>query len=297
MDQQELQNTIAKYYQKLPPRLQGVFSSMNWLEILKGIKEKNGLNETQTETLSIETTLLLLAIINNEEYEAVLRKDLGLEPMKIDLILKEINAFILNTIQLELRQTFENNQDELLIGAQVPEIENQKEDSNTENISNNLNYQERVYQIGKENNLTVAQITKLAEIVGDVLSGKIFGDQFLDALSVLGIDEEKKKKIAEDINNKIFLQIRNKMMGKEEIEIKEVVKPKVENEPEIKTGTTNEEKKDIEINKVSNSIFAQKLTSQTKSNIEESNHSASNINPIPAKAEIKKIDPYREVPE
>jgi hypothetical protein len=75
MDQQELQNTIAKYYQKLPPKLQESFASMNWIEIIRGIKDKNNLSEEQTETLSIETTLLLLAIISKEEYEAVLEKD------------------------------------------------------------------------------------------------------------------------------------------------------------------------------------------------------------------------------
>lgn len=323
MDQQELQKTIAKYYQKLPPKLQESFASMNWVEIIRGIKDKNNLSEEQTQTLSIETTLLLLAIINKEEYESILNKDLGLERAKLDLILKEIDAYILNSMGLELRSTFEKNQDESIIGNEIeentevlkdiekladetqekPKILSSLEESKVERIVGNLNHEEKVYQIGRENNLTIAQITKLAEIVGDILNGKIFGDQFLNSLDTLNIDIEKKKKIAERINNEVFKEIRNRMMGRviEEKKTQEKIIPKEETTKPI-NPTINKnpeeielEKRVIEDKKIASNIISQKLGGQVKSNITNSIHSLPNLKEN--ESLNKKIDPYREIPE
>lgn len=320
MDQQELQKTIAKYYQKLPPKLQESFANMNWIEIIRGIKEKNNLSEKQTETLSIETTLLLLAIISKEEYETVLEKDLGLERVQLDLILKEIDAYILNNIGLELRETFEKNQDESIIGNEIeentevlkditelankieekPKILSSENESKVEKIVGELNHEEKVYQIGRENNLTIAQITKLAEIVGDILNGKIFGDQFLNSLEILNLDEDKKKQVAERINNEVFKEIRNRMMGKvlENKEIQEQIVKKGEIKPIMPVVKKNPEeieleKRIIEDKKIASSIISQKLDGQVKSNITDSVHSLLNLN----ENSNKKIDPYREIPE
>lgn len=314
MDQQELQKTIAKYYQKLPPKLQESFASMNWVEIIREIKEKNNLSEDQTQVLSIETTLLLLAIISKEEYESVLEKDLGLEKPKLDLILKEIDAFILNNSTLELRETFEKNQDESIIGNEIeenteilkditnlpeaniesPKILSSDEESKAERIVGNLNHEEKVYQIGRDNNLTIAQITKLAEIVGDILNGKIFGDQFLNSLNSLNLDEDKKKNIAERINNEVFKEIRNRMMGK-------VIEQKAEAKTEINNPIVNKNPEKIETKeipktdtKLASSMISQKLSGQVKNTITDSIHTLENNKTLEIN---KKIDPYREIPE
>lgn len=327
MDQQELQNTIAKYYAKLPPKVAEYFASMSWIEIIKGIKEKNNLSDNQLQTLSIETTLLLLAVISKEEYEAVLEKDLELERAKLDLILKEIEAFIINKVGLELRATFEKNQDESIVGGEIeentelikqviiPKAEEIKEEkiipdpkeSKVEKIVGELKHEEKVYQIGRENSLTIAQITALAEIVGNVLNGKIFGDQFLNALDKLNLDIDRKKKIAESINDQVFKEIRNRMMGKvveskeisnqvesQKVESKEIsykdesYKVKSEDSEKIELEKRIEEDK-----KIASSIINQKLQNTVKSNITNSNHSLTNINPT----DKPKIDPYREIPE
>lgn len=329
MDQQELQKTIAKYYVKLPPKVAEYFSSMAWLDIIKSIKEKNNFSEEQLQTLSIETTLLLLAIISKEEYEEVLDKELGLEKAKLETILKEIDAFILNNINLELRATFEKNQDESIVGGEIeentevikeviiPKAEEIKEEkiiadpkeSKVEKIVGELKHEEKVYQIGRENNLTIAQITMLAEIVGNVLNGKIFGDQFLNALDVLKLDIDKKKKVAESINNQVFKEIRNRMMGKvvesQKVESYKEVSPqdennKVKNENSEKIEVIKKDPEEIELEKVieedkkiASSIINQKLQNTVKSSITTSNHSLTNINP----SDKPKIDPYREIPE
>lgn len=329
MDQQELQKTIAKYYVKLPPKVAEYFSSMAWLDIIKSIKEKNNFSEEQLQTLSIETTLLLLAIISKEEYEGILDKELGLEKAKLETILKEIDAFILNNINLELRATFEKNQDESIVGGEIeentevikeviiPKAEEIKEEkiiadpkeSKVEKIVGELKHEEKVYQIGRENNLTIAQITMLAEIVGNVLNGKIFGDQFLNALDVLKLDIDKKKKVAESINNQVFKEIRNRMMGKvvesQKVESYKEVSPqdennKVKNENSEKIEVIKKDPEEIELEKVieedkkiASSIINQKLQNTVKSSITTSNHSLTNINP----SDKPKIDPYREIPE
>ncbi len=316
MDQQELQNTIAKYYAKLPPKVAEYFASMSWIEIIKGIKEKNNLSDNQLQTLSIETTLLLLAVISKEEYEAILEKDLELERSKLDLILKEINAFILNNINLELRATFEKNQDESIIGGEIeentdvikeinkleikeePKILQTEKESKVERIVGELKHEEKVYQIGRENNLTISQITKLAEIVGDILNGKIFGDKFLDALEILNIDEEKKKKIASRVNDEVFKEIRSRMMGKvvesQKVESVGTSYKDESNKVESKDPEQIQLEKVVEEDKkITSSIISQKLEGQVKSNIIDSVHSLPNI----TETATKKLDPYREIPE
>lgn len=322
MDQQELQNTIAKYYAKLPSKVAEYFASMSWIEIIKGIKEKNNLSDNQLQTLSIETTLLLLAVISKEEYETILEKDLELEKSKLDLILKEIDAYILNNILLELRATFEKNQDESIVGGEIeenteiikdinkleikeePKILQTEKESKVERIVGELKHEDKVYQIGRENNLTISQITKLAEIVGDILNGKIFGDQFLNALEILNIDEDKKKKIALRINDDIFKEIRNRMMGKtiesEKMKTYKDESYQVENENSKKIEVIKKDPEQIQLEKVieedkkiASSIINQKLQNIVKSSITNSNHSLTNIN----QTDKPKIDPYREIPE
>src|SRR3989344_8884181 len=102
MDQKELQEKIALYYSKLPPKAQEVFSGMAWLETLKAISQKYGLTEKQIETLGTETTLVLLGIIHLVEYEEALTNELGLPRNSTDKMVQEIQESIIKEIRPEL---------------------------------------------------------------------------------------------------------------------------------------------------------------------------------------------------
>ena len=82
---------------------------MQWLETLKTISQKYGLNEKQIETLGTETTLVLLGIIHLVEYEEILTNELELPRDSIERILTEIETSIIKNIRPQLVLAFEEN--------------------------------------------------------------------------------------------------------------------------------------------------------------------------------------------
>ena len=231
MDQKELQEKIALYYSKLPPNVQAVFSSMSWLETLKEISQRYGLNQQQIETLGTETTLVLLGIIHLVEYEEALTNELGLSRNSAEKILMEIEESIIKNIRPQLVLAFEANKKSET--EKTPNVE-QKLDARfkklpkeIENIIKESNYQETLYNIAKEHNLTVLQMGSLETTVIDLIVGAIHPEEFENYLEKnLELPLETVRKIANDVNEKIFLKIREllKLMNTPEGEIPSVEK-------------------------------------------------------------------------
>ncbi len=114
MDQTQIQQKIAEYYEKLPGDLQTVFSSMRWLEIVTAISSKYSLDAEQTKTLATETTLLLLCVVSISEYEGTLNEDLDLAEEIMRKILIEIDSSILVDIKPQLQETYNKNTNSLI---------------------------------------------------------------------------------------------------------------------------------------------------------------------------------------
>ena len=114
MDQTQLQQKIAEYFEKLPSDLQTVFSDMKWLQNINEISVKYNLSSTQTETFATETTLLLLAIIHVDEYEDILRKELGQSKETVEKIFEEIYSSFLENIQEQLEEAYYENVNSLM---------------------------------------------------------------------------------------------------------------------------------------------------------------------------------------
>ncbi len=217
MDKIELQQKIALYYSKLPPSVQVLFSSMKWLETLRIISRKYGLNDKQTETLGTETTLVLLGIIHPVEYEEVLTKELGLSTDSTDRMLVEIEESILKTIRPQLSQAFEANKsaesgEAPYVGSDLdPRFD--KLPTEIKNIIKESNYQETLYNAGKEYNLNVAQMGILETAVTDLTVGSIKPDAFENFLKAnLGIAPETVRKLVNELNDQIFKKIREALV-------------------------------------------------------------------------------------
>ncbi|OGI95518.1 hypothetical protein A2917_03110 [Candidatus Nomurabacteria bacterium RIFCSPLOWO2_01_FULL_42_17] len=213
MDQKELQEKIALYYSKLPQKVQEMFSSMGWLETLKTISQKYNLNDEQIETLGTETTLVLLGIIHLVEYEENITNELKLSVDSTDKMLMEIEESIIKTIRPQLVEAFEANKKGEI--EQVPEIEQklngsfEKFPKGIEDIVKKSNYQAILYDIAKGYNLTVAQMDILEKAITDLIIGKTHPDEFENYLkSDLKVPSETVGKLVKDINEKIFLKIR-----------------------------------------------------------------------------------------
>lgn len=125
MNKQDLQKQISEFYSKLPKRMQGEFSSMEWMNTLQKIALKYKLNSTQSETLGIETSLVLLGIIHIEEFASNLERELRLDLNILNNLLHEINTEIIKDFEQELTEVFTKNAEDL-----------EKENPNT-NTNNN----------------------------------------------------------------------------------------------------------------------------------------------------------------
>ena len=219
MNQQELQQKIAEFYAKLPPKAQEIFYGMGWLETLRGISTRYGLNETQIQTIGTETMLVLLGLIHIEEYESILEKEIALPKDKMEVMMQEINTLILSPIRPELTEVFNTNNTEESKDGSANLIQQSLDprffslSPNIQKIISDSNYQTKIYEVSKRNNLTVAQIAKLEEIITDTLLGNIHPEEFESSIrSSLNLETEKIKIITEEINEQILKDIRNKIL-------------------------------------------------------------------------------------
>jgi len=320
MQKEELQQKIAEYYAKLPPKVQEIFSSMAWLETLKIICLKHSLDDKQKETLGTETTLVLLGIIHLDEYQEILTKELAIPKDSIEHILKEINEVVINPIRPELLGAFNANVQSL--ANQKPIIETKLDErfkklpKDVENIVQESNYQATLYEIGQEYKFNVEEMGVLDKVVAELITGAIHPDAFEDSLQGnLKLPIDKTRELANAINERILRGIREKT--------KELNKPKVVKitldrakpiEPPrvITLKDIVGEKKEVllvpdlpavpsaqlmQVGKLeletAHPILAQKLSSSFQIPKVETNHSLSNL----SKTTPLKIDPYRELPE
>ncbi|MBP6883802.1 MAG: hypothetical protein KBC06_01025 [Candidatus Pacebacteria bacterium] len=213
MDQKELQEKIAEYYSKLPPKLQEAFSSMKWLETIQNVSSTYGLTDQQKETLGTETTLVLLGIIHPEEYEEILKTELGLSPSMFENIVQTINTSILNAQREELGEVFQANAETL--------VEEKELDERFGNLPQEIqqaiidsNYHAVLYQIAQNEKLTVEQMGILEKLTTDIMLGVTHPEKFEESLKQnLGLSNEKVVLLVDEINNKILKSIRMKAMS------------------------------------------------------------------------------------
>ncbi len=213
MDQNELKQNIKKYYLKLPDNLQKLFSEMKWMSILQNASIKYKLTDEQSKTLATETTLLLLAVIEPEEYKITIENELGLDKIIFNELLNEINMYILNDNYGKLLDTYLNNNKELLEEKYGGEMKlddrfNSLPKEVQESISES-NYQGVLYDIAEKHKLNVAQMGELEDITIKVMLGIIHPDQYETELaSKIKIDEDELTGLVDDVNEKILGKIR-----------------------------------------------------------------------------------------
>ncbi|MCX6747439.1 MAG: hypothetical protein NTW98_00610 [Candidatus Nomurabacteria bacterium] len=316
MNQEELQQKIAEYYVKLPKKAQGVFASQKWLETLKKISERNTLNQEQIQTLGTETTLVLLSIISRDEYEKILTEELQLPKEKLENILEEINSLVLNPIINELSERYDKNigiLDEETLDQKIEKnnLIEENTDSRFTNLPENIKkiiedskYSQKIYILGKEKGLTIAQITNLDEMVTDTVLGKISPEVFkIRAMSIAGLDQNKLAILVSEINEKILKGIRQQILGLENKEKSElpsfVLRENKKEEIPVSPIAPLKEVVEIEAPKTANSITLTKLNETFKSGGAVTEYSLNNVSKQGSENNknyshnLQKVDPYR----
>jgi hypothetical protein len=216
MNPTQLQQKIAEYFQKLPKEAQESFSSMAWLETLKTISTKYRLNEAQIETLGAETTLVLLGIINTDEYQKNIEKELTLSQDTTQKIFTEINESVLSTIKTQLAQTYEQNAQSLAEEKYGGEKKLDERFSSlpkeVQDAINESDYQETLYLLSQKYKLPIDKMGLLEEITTKVMLGIIHPDKYGEELKTkLGLNDIDNSNLVDDINNKILKTIKGSL--------------------------------------------------------------------------------------
>ncbi|MBP9711595.1 MAG: hypothetical protein KBD55_00995 [Candidatus Pacebacteria bacterium] len=218
MNKEETQKNIALYYSKLPKEAQEVFSRMEWLEVLSNLGLKYSLNSQQIQTLSTETTLVLLAIIDQKEYETNIAKELNLGTTTVMSILEEIKQKILISIKPQLEKAFTENTQPVstLDEARREELDERfsKLPVDIQDAISASNYHETLYDISLKAGLNVDQMGALETITTDTMLGIISPDKFESKIKeAFDIDDIKRKDLINSINDQILKKIRGNMMN------------------------------------------------------------------------------------
>ncbi|HAE36447.1 MAG: hypothetical protein UR85_C0002G0069 [Candidatus Nomurabacteria bacterium GW2011_GWF2_35_66] len=220
MDQTQLQEKIALYYQKLPEETKVLFAGMSWLETIKEIDTKYSLNDEQIKSLGTETTLLLLGIIDPNDYEQTLREEVKLEEGKTDDIIKEVNEKIVKDIAPLIYKSYTDNIAEFEKEAYAKNFE-ERFDKLPNEVKDAIafsNWKEKLYTIANKYNLAVDKMGQLEDITANVFLGIIRADQYeSEVTSKIEIQKEKIKEFVAEINESIFVNIKEAMKNSAEV--------------------------------------------------------------------------------
>lgn len=243
MDQKQIQEKIAEYYKKLTPKMQEVFSKMEWLDNLRGISLRYNMTDEQIQTLGTETSLVMLGIIHPDEYEQNLMTELAV-PRDIGLkIIDDINLEILNEWRGELIETFSKNTKDI---ADKTYGKGKTLDERWSNLPkevqdaiNSINYQNTLVEISQENNLNLSQMNDLDMITAQMMLGTIHPEDYNAKLfQALNMPKEKVDMIYSEVSEKILKSIRTKLVEHaESIKKTEQVEPQVPVPPYKKMET------------------------------------------------------------
>jgi hypothetical protein len=164
-----------------------------------------------------------------EDYEESLKRELSTGGNSAEKIISEINDSVIKAIRPELIDAYNANLEEF--ETEKVEIEQglnedlKKFPAEMEKIINESNYRATVYSIARAYGLNVSQMGALEKAVTNLITGTIHPDKFADSLEDdLELPSEKMTALINDINERIFKKIREKIIEK------------------TKTTTPNEEK-------------------------------------------------------
>lgn len=215
MDQVQLQEKISLYYQKLPEETKVLFAGMSWIETLKEIDTKYSLSDEQIQTLGTETTILLLSIINPDDYEQTLRNELKLEEEKINQILKEVNDKIIKNVSPLIYRSYEKNISDL-----IDETYQKNFDRRFSNLSKDIqdaiamsNWRDSVYTISSKYNLQIDKQGAIEDVTIQTLCGVIPPEKYeYEIKTKTLLPDDVTRALVIDLNESIFKKIKEMLV-------------------------------------------------------------------------------------
>ncbi|HWA32457.1 MAG TPA: hypothetical protein VG694_03340 [Candidatus Paceibacterota bacterium] len=203
---------------------------MQWLEVLKNIGAAYKLTDEQNQTLGTDTMLVMLGIIDTDEYETMVNSGLGLDKEVSGKVYAEINQKILLDILPELNEIFRANlteskkaEDGLMATEKEKSVADgvRTESNPTASMADTNTYQSALYEIGKNHKLNIEQMGILERVVKGITEGTARPEDFQGMLTKnLNLSAEDGASLAGEINEKVFKAIRQKMMQSTDVPVK-----------------------------------------------------------------------------
>lgn len=212
----ETEKIIKKQLKILPKEIKDFFVdpkiNQQVLEIGKGFN----LDIEKVGVLQIETTLLILGLTNPDEYPNELKNRLKVGGETLNNIVQKINTIISPEILRRLKEIYKKTEDESReeknkiiekIKAEISLLPKEEQE-----MVNGFGWEKITAEIGKNYKLTEDEINALK--IEIILIIAEFADKGLFELNIedrIGTNEDTSKKIAEEIDQKIFKPMYDKL--------------------------------------------------------------------------------------
>lgn len=214
MNQAQLQEQIALYYSKLTPDMQEMFSSMKWMDTIGEISKKYSLTEEQKATLGTETTLILLGMIDKDEYNKNLEDEITISSESVQKMIGDIDTMLLSAIRIQLSETFQKNTialaEEKYGGVEKLDERFEKLPKEVQEAISESNYQSTLYKIAEKYKLSINQMGALEEATTKVMLSITHPDKYEAELQAsINIPKDKIAELVADVNEGVLKNIRD----------------------------------------------------------------------------------------
>ncbi len=205
----DTETIIKKQLEILPEEIRNLFTDPKINEQILGIGKAHNLNAEKLEILQMETTLLMLGLTGPDRYPNELKNRLKTDDETVNNIVKEINALIPNIIIEKLKEISKETEDENReeknkftenIKGEISLLPKEKQE-----VINNFGWEKIAEEIGKGHNFSEDEIDMLKQEIDFVLID--LRDSSFFAINIeddTEINEQEATKIAEEVNQKIF---------------------------------------------------------------------------------------------
>lgn len=292
---------IKETFDSMPQGLKDFIMSDSYEETLNAIGAKYQLNAEQINALQQETTIVVMGLIDFEDFESELAKELNIDAKKISEIVKEVNEKIFSKItpSSNIVQDLDARFDKM------PE--------NIQEVVEKSNYQALLYEISTAHKLSVPQMGTLDTITTDLIVGSIHPDEFKKiVIKKIGLPEAESAVLVNEINEKVFKKIRGQLMALTGGGVKspepEIQTPKEDLDTLKSHGIEIAEKQPVpQVEKLEipapkteiHPLLTQKMSAPVQSTSVKNEYELKStpVQPPKINSYPTKADPYREIPE
>ncbi|NCU28246.1 MAG: hypothetical protein EOM85_01070 [Candidatus Moranbacteria bacterium] len=208
-----IKTTIEKELQKATKEKREAVLSIPWMSIVKEIGEKYLLTKEEVEDIQRETGVTILGLRNQDSFFEKI-EDIIVDKDVSNKVCNDIIEKILTVIALKINPSIKKTYEQTGINTSTIDPRFLDLPEKTKEAIILSGWRESLFYISNENKLNIEQAGLLEDIVVKTMKNEISPDNFkFEIISKTNIEKEKIDSIVENINKKIFEEIRRIMKG------------------------------------------------------------------------------------